>query len=322
MSSSAFLAHGVTLALAWFIVVNIVCGALVVVLSRALARHPVGSPAFWLAVRLFPAAAALAFVGLLFVPSYWKYEPRELVEGFDISLTILAAIAGATIAGGLARGARALRSAMRRTREWMRHARPIALPSSPLPTFVIDAGQPMLALVGLFRPRLLVTQGLVDALTAPELAASVAHELGHRHAFDNLKRLIIRSTPDLLANSAAVRTIERRWVSAAERAADRAAAGHDANDRCALASALVKVARLTATTVIPAAEPTSALLSDADVTSRVQLLLDETAPHITRRARLMWWSAAVAIALTLVVSYGPLVLAVHDATEFFVNSLP
>ena len=103
----------------------------------------------------------------------------------------------------------------------------------------------MMALVGVLRPRLLVTRGLVAALTDEELAASIAHEVGHSRARDNLKRLLMRAAPDLLTATPAARAIERRWASAAEHRADRMAADDSPVARCALASALVKVARLT-----------------------------------------------------------------------------
>jgi hypothetical protein len=53
-----------------------------------------------------------------------------------------------------------------------------------------------MALVGVLRPRLIVTRGLVAALTDEELAASIGHEVGHSRARDNLTRLLMRATPD------------------------------------------------------------------------------------------------------------------------------
>src|ERR1019366_10566357 len=120
----------------------------------------------------------------------------------------------------------------------------------------------LMALVGVLRPRLFVARRLLDALTAEELAASVAHEAGHRRAWDNLKRLAMRAAPDLLAITGIARGIERRWASASDHAADRRAAG-DGPTRCALASALVKVARLTPP-MTPLAEPISTLVDGGE----------------------------------------------------------
>jgi circadian clock protein KaiB len=71
----------------------------------------------------------------------------------------------------------------------MRAARPLALTGISMPVFAIDSEVPIMALVGVVRPRLLITQPVLDALTEEELSAAVAHELGHRRALDNLKRL-------------------------------------------------------------------------------------------------------------------------------------
>ena len=69
---SDFFLHGGTLALAWFLLVNVVMSAVV----AAGAAWIIGDdgavlPAFWFAARVLPAAAALFFVGVVFVPSYW-----------------------------------------------------------------------------------------------------------------------------------------------------------------------------------------------------------------------------------------------------------
>ena len=79
-----------------------------------------------------------------------------------------------------------------------------------------------MTLVGVVRPKLLVTRPLIDALTADELRAAIEHEVGHLGAWDNLKRLAMRATPDGLSLLPASRGIERQWAAAAELAADAA----------------------------------------------------------------------------------------------------
>jgi len=187
----------------------------------------------------------------------------------------------------------------------------------------VDADQPFIALVGVFRPRLLITRGLLDTLTTAELDAAVAHEMGHRRSFDNLKRLLMCAAPDLLAYSNAARTVERRWAAAAERIADRIS-GHPntAAARCALASALVKVARLTPAPV-GSSEPISMLISGGEIASRVQSLLDDEEAAVpsgrpwTRRI-----APVVAVAMMLAAAYAPLLRSVHELTEMLVRSLP
>ena len=62
---NAFLLHGVTLALAWFLVFNAAMTAAVALLAARLAqRERSGSPALWLALRLAPAVLSIAFVAV------------------------------------------------------------------------------------------------------------------------------------------------------------------------------------------------------------------------------------------------------------------
>ncbi len=319
MTDLAFLVHGFTLAFAWLLVFNVAATALVALLSAPLTKRPfAAAPGVWLALRLAPATLSLAFVAFVFVPSYWQYEPREFVEGFDVSLTTLAAIAIALLIAAAARGLSAWRSARRRTDKWMRAGRPIALADASMPVFAIDTNAPMMALVGILRPRLLITRPVLEALTGEELDACVAHELGHRRAMDNLKRLAMRAAPDFLFATGAARALERRWAAASEQDADRSA-GDSGHVRCALASALVKVARITPP-MNSIGEPISALVDGGDITERVRRLLDD-APSAAASRSMRWLPVAIP-AVALALAYSPLLRIVHSVTEILVNSLP
>lgn len=319
MTAFPFLLHGTTLALACLLVVNVAASAAIALVAGRLtdaARG--GSAGFWLALRLSPAVLSLGFVAAVFLPSYWRYEPRQFVEGFDVTLTTLAAVALVGVGAGVVRGAAAWRAAARRTEQWLQAARPLALPGAPMPAFALEVDAPVMALVGIFRPRLLITRPLLDALTDEELRASVAHEFGHWRAWDNLKRLAMRAAPDALFATSASRAIERRWAAAAEHAADRSA-GPSQDVRCALASALVKIARLTPLPA-PVTEPMSLLIDGGDITARVQRLLDDAPPREDRRW--MRWAAMAVPASALALGYAPLLRTVHEVTEILVNSLP
>ena len=323
MNALPFLLHGTTLALAWFILLNVAISVVVAIVSVRQASVPgtstwYQSPAFCLALRLSPALVSVLFVVVVFLPSYRRYEPREVVEGFEVSLTALAIVATAIIGSAVVRGATAWRRAAQRTADWMRAARPLALSGISMPAFAIDTDAPVMALVGVLRPRLLITQPVLDALTDEELSATVAHELGHRRAFDNLKRLAMRAAPDLLSATRVARALERRWAVASEHAADRGAGDGDLA-RCALAAALVKVARLTPPST-SIGEPISALVDGGDITSRVRRLLDD-APLTSRRGIARWLAPAIALS-TLTLTYTPILRTVHAITEILVNTLP
>ena len=321
MSDALYVLHGATLALAWWFALNLAATGIVVCLApRMIGGKPAGSPSFRLGVRLFPAALSIAFVALVFLPSYWKYEPREMLEGFDVSLTALAILGVALLATAAARGVLAWQRASRRTASWLRLARPLPLQSTAMPAYEIDVDAPIMALVGVLRPRLLITRGVLNALTGEELAAGVAHEIGHWRAGDNLMRLAMRAAPDLLCATAAARAVEARWASASEHAADRLACGDD-RARCALASALVKVARLTPP-MTPLAEPISTLVDGGDIASRVRRLLEDGEPRTPRRGVTPPGLALALSALVLAAAYAPMLRIVHLATEVLVSSLP
>src|SRR5262245_38959326 len=164
--NTAYFAHGLTLTLGWFLAINLVLGAAAAAVAAALPpRSDARGPRFWIALRLMPAILSGLFVFALFVPSYWQYEPRESVEGFDLTLAVVAAIGAAVIGIAAVRGFAAWRSASQRVRSWMRHATPMTIAGAPLPAYAVDADQPVIALVGVVRPRLLVTRGLIETLT-------------------------------------------------------------------------------------------------------------------------------------------------------------
>jgi Zn-dependent protease with chaperone function len=315
--TTQYLLRGAIIALAWLAVVNLGATAAVALAARRRAAAP---PSIWLALRLLPSAASLLFVAVLSVPSYWRYEPQNPAEGVDVTLAALAIASVAILAAGAARGLASWCRASRRTRAWIRSGRPIALAGTSIAAYEVPIEMPMMALAGVFRPRLLVTRGVLEALTADELRASVAHEVGHWRAGDNLKRLAMRAAPDLLFATRAASSLESRWAAAAEHAADRRACA-DADSRYALAAALVKVAKLTPPPT-PLAEPISTLFDGGDLVSRVRRLLDDPEPFAPRRGGWSAALAALAAAVALAVLYTPLLRAVHEATEILVNTLP
>jgi beta-lactamase regulating signal transducer with metallopeptidase domain len=96
-----------------------------------------------------------------------------------------------------------------------------------------------------FSPKLLAARTVIDACTRDELAGIVAHERGHLHAMDNLKRWLMACAPDILRWTPMHHAMLAAWCDAAEDAADDAATAGEEAARLNLAALLVKVARLT-----------------------------------------------------------------------------
>jgi peptidase M48-like protein len=321
-----YVLYGAMLAFAWFLAVNVCLSVLVAALTQRmppfLARlEPAPRARVLLALRLLPAATSIFFVLAVFLPSFWTLEPRDFDEAFGLTTMTLALVACGVLLTAARRGTFALQQAAERSRAWLQHAVPIVLPGAPAPVFCLDALTPAMTLVGVFRPKLLVTRPLIEALTREELDAAVAHEAGHFGSRDNLKRLVMRATPDALSLLGASRRLEQGWALASEQAAD-ARAARDSNARLALAAALVKVARLTpADRMVPLLA--SPLVGGEAIASRVERLMDlSPRPPAPIAARIACWTAAAGMLAALAAGYTPLLGAVHRFSEVVVHALP
>jgi Zn-dependent protease with chaperone function len=320
-----YLLYGATLGFTWFLALNVALSCVIALVARAAMERLADVDAHLrartlLSMRLLPAVVSTIFVAGVFLPSFLRLEPRNFDEAFGITTTTFAAASCVLLAAALWRGASALADAARRTRAWLRDARPIQLEQSPVPAFCLDAPVPAMTLVGVVRPKLLVTKRLLDVLSGEELAAAIVHESGHHGSRDNLKRLLMRATPDALSVLAISRRLEHEWALAAEHAADAHAAG-DQIRGLALASALLKVARLTPAEKVPAL--VSPLVGGEAIASRVSKLVQP--PHALHRS-LMVRAAVPAAAIgalgIVVANYGPLLQAVHNISEVVVRVLP
>src|SRR5262245_3832122 len=102
----------------------------------------------------------------------------------------------------------------------------------------------MVALVGVFAPKLIASSSVVNACSAEEIACIARHERGHFDARDNMKRWIMASLPDMLRWTPVHREIVDAWHHAAEDAADDATTAGEPIARAELAALLLKVVRL------------------------------------------------------------------------------
>lgn len=249
------------------------------------------------ALRTVPTVLALAVVTTLLVPSYFAYEPAETGEEVSAKLALLALLAAAGFALAAWRCAASLLATRRVRCGLMRRAAPLNLRGLRLRAFRVEHGLPIVAVVGFVRPRLFVASRLFDALGEDEMAAALAHELGHVAARDNLKRTLMRLCRDVLPVPVFARTFERAWSVESESAADEFAARTGGEQSAiSLASALVKIARLmpNAHHAHEATRAASFFVGDcADVAARVDRLLHfgeasdlerERASRVCRRA--------------------------------------
>jgi hypothetical protein len=97
---------------------------------------------------------------------------------------------------------------------------------------------------GFLRPKVHVAPSLLELLEPAELRAVVAHEAAHVRHRDPLRILVAQVCTDLQWPAARAKQRQRSWLQALELARDAEAAAQPGIDPVALASAIVKVARL------------------------------------------------------------------------------
>ncbi|MEO7134941.1 MAG: M48 family metalloprotease [Vicinamibacterales bacterium] len=270
--------------------------------------------AWWRAVPSFAAAlAALVIV----VPAFVGFEPHRDAEAVGPILPILALV---TIAQFVASCWLALASAIRTrivARAWLRAGTPLDVePPAGVPAYAIDSRAPIVALVGVFWPKLIAARAVIDACTHEELRAIVSHERGHLHARDNMKRWLMACAPDALRWTPIHQEMCAAWHDAAEDAADDVATGGDEGARVNLATLLVKIARLAPEPAWPVATVSPFVQQDG-LARRVRRLLEPTVKN-HRTASLWPLPAFFCAALVTAVASPGVLNTVFDIVETLV----
>jgi hypothetical protein len=269
-------------------------------------------------LRMLPATVGLAAMvqGAL---SFLVFEPRREQEAVGVLLTILAATGIALYGVALARWIRVTLATNRVIRGWMRTATPLEIIGMSAPAYAIDATFPVVAVVGIFRRRIVVARQVLAACSPAELAAIWAHERWHLTHHDNVRRALMACLPDPLSMTDAGERLAARWHDANELAADDSAGEIGPTGRCDLAAALLNVARLVPAGASATLLPASALYRGEDLGRRVRRLVGSTAPSPRARASRLH---RMAIAFALLVAAGLALHGMHAVVEAAVTYLP
>ncbi len=226
----------------------------------------------------------------------------------DATTFLLAGFALLLLMAGLARVLRAESRTRQAVAEWLRNLG--SDNASSIAGMSAEKGAPALMLVGLFRPKVMVSDTATAVLTENELRVAIRHELGHRRSWDNFKKLLINAAPFPCMNG-----IERSWRQAAELAADDSAV-ESRQDALDLASALIKLSRSAQHWSEP--ELSSGLLcASSAISLRVQRLLEW---NLRPRFRTRWaWALSSVLLITVVAAnYGTALALTHRLTELLV----
>jgi len=296
------------------VAMSLAVGRLGPIAARRLQRYSAASRARLLfRLRMLPAVTALAIAFGLALPIFIVYEPPDTGETLARTLVVMAAAGAAVMLRAVVRALGAWRATARVRRTWQARGRRLDGLGTSLPLFAIDEPFPTVAVVGVRRPVLFVSERVLRECTDGEVRAMLRHEAAHVTVRDNLKRFVLRACPDVVRPGGA---LDRAWSHAAEEAADAAAAAERPLAAVDLAGALIRVARLA-----PARTPAlaSAFYLGGSIESRVRNLLGSaTAP-----------AAPMAFARVLpIVAAGFAVLAVaaapglHQLMEILVSRLP
>jgi len=263
-------------------------------------------------LRILPLLASVVITAVLVVPSFQRLEPRSLNEGMGAIPLALGVCALLLISYGCFRVIAAEIRSTRVVARWLQGARPLPAHGSAV-TFESHCEAPPITLVGVRKPRILVSESTVALLSDDELQIALKHELQHMKSRDNLKKLIFRCCP-----FPGMAKLESAWSEASELAADDAAVSNPC-DAVDLAAALVKLSRL-----VPVEAPsvcTVGFVTDS-LSQRVASLLAWDEASKARRVHVRAWfiiPPLVAASLLVSVAYGPVLALTHKVTEWIVG---
>lgn len=272
----------VCLSLAVFFLVHSAAAGVVrlfvpILVRRAERMNAARGARFLMFVRLLPATLAAFVVAALCAPSYLWLEPSGTSERMGAICLAAAALGAALWVESAAKGLRAVLRSGRYLRRCRATAEEVRMGTAADPILVVPQSKPVLALAGVWRTRLVLSQAIVDALPGEQLRAALRHEDAHRESRDNMKRLLLLLAPGVLPGLRGFDALEMAWARLAEWAADDRAVAGDSQVSISLAEALVRVARLGAAPS-PAPLATSLLADGRDLAERVERLLRPTAP--------------------------------------------
>jgi len=277
-------------------------------------------------LRIAPAALSMFLAVLFLTPAYLAYEPRATTEKVSLKLAALALISLVGIGLAVYRGLAAWRATQRLTADWKAHGEPVRIEGVGVRAYLIEHKFPIIAIVGVLRPKLFIARRVLESLTPDEVVAALAHESGHLATRDNLKRGLLRACRDALLIMPSGRSLDVAWAESSECAADEYAARAGRETALNLAAALVKIARMIPGGARPTMPAGAFLLGDKDaagVKGRVRRLVQLAGSDKGLQSEkgslksMLWWTSAASFAVFLIVlASTPLVLlTVHSMIE-------
>ena len=314
-----FVLRGIAVSLTFFVLLYSCLSALVVVCWRWLrwlhaAEQSVADLLFLL--RVLPLLASITLTLAFVVPSFQLLEPRVTDEGTGTLPLLLGIAALLLIVVGTWRVITAQARTAHMVSRWLEGSHPLETNAETV-TLRSRREAPPLMLVGMGKPRVLVSDSTVELLSQEELSIALKHEQAHIRSWDNFKKLGFRFSP-----FPGMGSLEIAWSQAAELAADDAAV-LNVKQAVDLAAALVKLSRLILVeTPVEAAPACTVGFVTGSISVRVARLLAWDETKKSRQIRIPRWLAippVVAVVLCAFLTYWPVLAATHEMTEWLVR---
>jgi hypothetical protein len=310
-----FAMREIAVSLTFFVLLYCLLSALVAIAWRSLelfrASEKLLADLFFV-LRILPLVASIVLTLAFVVPSFQLLEPRSIDEQIGAMPLGLGVCALLLIAVGGWRVIAAHTKTSRMVAQWLDGASPLNADTVAwAATFRTKREAPPIMLVGVRKPRVLVSASTVALLSPDELRIALRHELAHIRSQDNLKKLLFRFCP-----FPGMAQLESAWSRATELAADGASVStpHDAVD---LAAALVKLSRLVSVDV--AAFCTAGFVTGSVGERIARLLAWNERESQNARLRPYAISGVLITLLCAFSTYGPALRLTHAATEWLVR---
>jgi beta-lactamase regulating signal transducer with metallopeptidase domain len=307
-----FAARGFLVSLAFFAVVYCPLSLLVVLAWQGVRRiggeFVLTSANLLFGLRVFPFVVSVVVTLFFTFPSFWLMERASPDE--DAATFILALCSLVIFTAGLFRVLRTQARTTRAIAQWLMGSPSLGGDAST-PALKASNGAPALILVGIQRPRVMLSDMAAIVLSSDELQVAVRHELAHMRAWDNLKKVLISATP-----FPGMGRLGSAWREAAELAADDAAVA-SRQEALDLATALIKLSR--SSQQWPQHLLATGLVSGSSIGLRVERLLRRrmVGRHLQRTRR---WSLLFLLTMTIGVAcnHGTALILTHRLTELLV----
>lgn len=310
-----FAARGLLVSLAFFATVYCPLSLLAILAWSLVKRRgqatPANPPNLLFALREFPFAVSVVITVFFTFPSFWLMEGRSLDE--DAGTFILALCSVCILGAGLYRVLIAQARTTRAVRQWLAGAPNIDIDSdASTPRLSASQGAPPLILVGISKPRVMISDTAAAVLTDGELQVAVRHEIRHARSWDNLKKALVSATP-----FPGMSELERTWQEAAELAADDGAATNR-QEALDLAAALIKLSRSCQQLTTPVLV-TGLVSSSSSINLRVDRLLKWPMAGQSSGRGWSWAPPALLLVIVGIFShYGAALVLTHRLTELLV----